>query len=170
MTAHRPILAIVGSAACIGAAVVLSACGESGTQAAPFPEPEQVYSDVRGRVTFLPDGRPTSMPLSIKHEAIPEFVGSDGSVYVNRDGTPGMKAMEMPFPEMAPGVTLDDLEVGEPVLFEFAVAWENASPRYWVTAIEALPMDTELDLPGEAPVGEPTTADEDTGDDEASEP
>ena len=141
---------IAPAMASVVSAALLSACGESATETVAFPEPDQVYSDVRGRVTALPGGGPASMPLSIKHEAIPEFIGSDGLVYVNRDGTPGMKAMDMPFPEMADGVSLESLAVGEPVAFEFAVAWDGTSPRYWVTSIEPLPAETELELPGEA--------------------
>jgi hypothetical protein len=147
---------------------LLSACGESGSEPVAFPEPDQIYSDVRGRVTALPSDGPAAMPLSIKHEAIPEFIGSDGVVYVNRDGTPGMKAMDMPFPEMAETVSLDELAVGEPVAFEFAVAWDGTSPRYWVTSIEPLPMDTELELPGEAPIDDAAEALDDDATDDAS--
>lgn len=138
-----PRLAAIVLVATVG---LVPGCDDA-SQSPAFPEPDQIYSDVRGRVTALPGDGPVGMPLSIRHEAIPEFVGADGRVNVNSDGSVGMKAMEMPFPEMAPGVSLDGLSQGDPISFEFAVAWDGRSPRYWITSIEELPADTTLDLP-----------------------
>ena len=110
-----------------------------------------MYRDVRGRVTSLPTGGALSQPLFIRHEAIPDFVGADGEVHVNADGALGMKAMEMPFPEMAPGVSFDGIDAGDPVAFDFAVAWDGRSPRYWITRVEELPADTELEIALDVP-------------------
>jgi len=157
---------LTAAATTLAATLCLCAgCGES-PPAAAFPEPDQVYSDVRGRVTVLPGEGPIADPLHIKHEAIPEFVGWDGQVHVNRDGSTGMNAMEMPFPEIAPGVSFEGIEPGDPVAFEFAVAWDGRAPRYWLTAVSELPADVELELPSEAPAVEPD-AEADTDSDAA---
>jgi hypothetical protein len=79
--------------------------------------------DVRGYVYLLPDPSRPSSEFRIDHEAIPDFVNIDGEVT-------GMKAMDMPFPR-APGVSIDGLEVGDPVAFTFAVNWESDGSYPW---------------------------------------
>jgi len=135
----------------VASVLVAGGCSEAPSDAA-LPEPDQVYSDVRARVDAVPTSGPLGEPLLLRHEAIPDFVGANGEVYQNRDGTPGMKAMSMPFPEVAPQVSLDGLTPGQPVTFSFAVAWEAGSPRYWVTQISPLPEGTSLDLPSDEPI------------------
>lgn len=94
---------------------------------------------VRGIVKDLPrEGAPAS-DFRVFHEAIPEFVHSDG--------TPGgMGAMQMGF--SYPDEGFGDLRVGDKIQFRWLVRWEGRTPRSRVTDVEVLPPDTELDLPG----------------------
>jgi Cu/Ag efflux protein CusF len=89
---------------------------------------------VRGQIAQLPDPAKPSATLQIKHEAIDDFAGRDGSL--------GMDSMTMPFP-LAPGVSLEGLAVGDIVEFVFELDW-SASPTYRVTRIAELPADTAL--------------------------
>lgn len=104
---------------------------------------------VRGRVAQLPDrdGVPPK-DLSITHEQIEDFVGASGEVPV-RDGVRGMRSMTMPFPRLDEGVSLEGVEVGDPVEFELNVIWNGGVPNFWISSLKELPADTELDLPGE---------------------
>lgn len=92
---------------------------------------------VRGRVITLPtaDGK---QPLQIHHEAIPEFKGRSGEMT-------GMKEMIMPFPDIAPTVSLAAIGPGQAVEFTFEVRW-NASPRTLVVKLAPLPAETRLRL------------------------
>lgn len=134
-------------------------------------EPPAVYADevqsywVRGIVVQLPDKGPPPRELKIHHEHIPEFVGRTGEIHINRDGVPGMKAMVMEFPELAPGVSLEGLSPSDKIRFEFTVKWlvspaGDRTPRWLVSAIEPLPADAEIsfenkhDHPGPAPASD----------------
>ncbi len=142
---RRPGLSLAAVLCC---ALSLAACGPAEEPEAALPEAQQVYTGVRGEVAALPTEGPAAQPLMIHHEAIPDFAGADGQVHQNADGTPGMKSMTMPFPAFAPGVSLEGIEAGDKVAFELSVAWENGRPTYWISGIEELPADTELDFGG----------------------
>lgn len=94
----------------------------------------QLY-EVRGQVTALPDPSNPLSNLRIRHEPIHDFVSIDGEVV-------GMDSMNMPFP-VAEGLSLEGMEVGDPVSFTLEVDWDG-DPAYQVTRIQALPEDTEL--------------------------
>lgn len=125
-------------AAALGA---LAAC-------APEPEPDtgaeavaeapavQRY-EMRGVVGGLPtEAQPA---VSIRHEAVPDFVDFQGEVV-------GMESMNMPFP-LADGVDLAGIEPGDKVAFTLEVEWDSDDP-YRISRIEELPPDTALDLGG----------------------
>ena len=90
---------------------------------------------MRGQVTALPDPSDPLSNLRLRHEAVDDFVGMDGEVV-------GMDSMNMPFP-VAEGLSLEGLEVGDPVVFTLEVDWDG-DPAYQVTRIERLPEGTEL--------------------------
>ena len=106
------------------------------TPGAAVLEPRQVYT-VRGRVMSLPSSNGKQL-FEIHHEEIAGFVGKSGKVV-------GMKEMIMPFPDLAPGITLDGLAAGDPVEFVFEVRWD-APPRTLITRISKLPSDVVLNL------------------------
>ena len=137
------------AAACIAAPLLLiPACGEP---APPDPASDQAFGEadqtytVRGEVVTTPSPGPPPQDLTIKHEHIPEFVGSDGTIHVNPGGVKGMRPMTMPFPLVEPGVDLSGLTPGDKIEFTFEVRWEDGVPAYRITTIEQLPPDTELD-------------------------
>lgn len=152
----------------LAAPLALTGCGPAEEPRAPLPEAQQVYSGVRGQVTSLATEGPGAQPLMIHHEHIPDFVGATGEVHQNADGTPGMKAMTMPFPELAPGVSLEGIDAGDKVAFELSVAWEGTRPTYWISAIEELPADAELYFGG--PMAMPETPDTTNDDDNDARP
>ena len=82
-------------------------------------EDVHVYT-VRGVIRRMPDpampGRPE---LQILHEAIPNWVNSEGY-------ETGMQGMTMPF-LVADGVSLDGFEPGSRVQFTFEVDWEEST-------------------------------------------
>lgn len=150
----------VGAVACLGLAACERGADEpSGAATADqgqTPEFAQVYT-VRGQIQSLPDPADPRAELQIHHEEIPEFVGASGE-------TVGMRAMTMPFPTLAPGVSLEGLSIGDKIRFTFGVVWvEGTSRRYptWtVTAIEPLPPETELQFTQTAePAAEPAAED-----------
>jgi hypothetical protein len=146
---HR-IFKLTSTVLVTGAALVCVGCGGDEPAASVLPEAQQVYAGVHGKIVSLETSPPAAMPLTIRHEAIPDFVGSDGTVYRNNDGTPGMKAMVMPFPEVAPDVSMDGFAAGDVVAFDLSVAWNGTAPTYWISGIEKLPADTELDFGAQA--------------------
>jgi hypothetical protein len=104
---------------------------------------------VRGEITQLPDAGPPPAELKIRHEHIPDFIGKTGEVFVNSDGTPGMRAMNMGFPYLAPTVALDEYTVGDKVEFTFLVRWDTdpygeRTPTWLIGAMTKLPADTEI--------------------------
>lgn len=133
--------------------VALCGCGSEPTDTATptnpaadeaFGTPEAAYT-VRGIVRQLPE--PPLRDLRIEHEPIPTFRGSDGNVYVNKDGVPGMKAMAMDFPLVVDGVDLSTISVGDVVEFTFELRWRpptQGGAAYRVTKI------TRLDIAADA--------------------
>lgn len=120
-------------------------CGESGggssetTDVAEFPAPKSYTVD--GVIAAKPSSEAPAAELMVTHEEIPDFVGRDGEVV-------GMRAMTMPFPNIADGVDLDGIEVGDSVRLTFLVDY-SADPIYVVTAIEE--AQDEADPAGDAP-------------------
>lgn len=143
--------------------VSLLGCGEqpaNDNTAIDFNDSAQTYR-VRGVIVQTPSKGPPPRDLKIHHEHIPDFIGANGKVYVNKHGVPGMAAMVMPFPEIAEGVSLEGLEQGDKIAFEFKVNWVDTpgggrSPRWLVSAIEPLPADAEISY--ENKVGPATTS------------
>lgn len=99
-------------------------------------EPAEVDTyRVRGVVTGLPDaGNPTSS-LMVHHEAIPTFIGHDGT-------TAPMPEMTMAFPT-ASGVALDGLQVGDKIQLRLEV---TRGRGFQATEITPLANDLELNL------------------------
>ena len=156
MIAKRSMITTGIGAGVVLAAGLLSGCGNSNgggsgdTQAEQAGAPEAVVHTytVRGRVRQLPE--PGAVPprdLLISHEAIEDFRGADGEV-VENNGRRGMAAMTMPFPSVADGVSLEGVEVGDPIEFELEVTRNGRSMNMMVTSVRELPADVELDLAG----------------------
>lgn len=97
---------------------------------------------VRGVVRQLPAPGDPAGGFFLHHEAIAGFVGRDGQAS-------GMDSMTMPF-ELAQGVSLDGLAVGDPVEIRLHVDWAADLPVA-VTAIRELPAATELELGADRP-------------------
>jgi Cu/Ag efflux protein CusF len=116
---------------CLGIALV--ACGgEDRRQDRESSTPLQTYT-VRGEVAVLPGPDRPPGRITIRHEAIPEFVGPSGEVV-------GMEAMTMHF-QLAEGVSTADLAPGDPILFTFEVDWASGSLPM-VVRLEALPEES----------------------------
>jgi Cu/Ag efflux protein CusF len=113
--------------------VLLSACPR---QEAELPPPDQTY-DSRGVVYGIMHLEGRWPEITLHHQAIPEFVGREGAVA-------GMESMAMPF-TVAPGVSLEGIEEGDPVAFRFEVRWEG-QPTLLVTSLEPLPPGTVIDF------------------------
>jgi hypothetical protein len=97
--------------------------------------PDHTYV-VRGRIEELPQPGSPASSLQIRHEPIPDYVRSDGTL--------GMNSMVMPFP-VAPGLSLGGLAVGDAVEFVWEVR-KTGDPRSAVTKITRLPPDTPLNF------------------------
>lgn len=121
------------------------------------PTAGETYTGVRGVVMSLPDPARPQSDLRIRHEHIPTFRGRDGVININRDGSSGMRAMEMPFP-VAPELDISDLRVGDIIEFDFLVTW--GTPPYALTRYEKLDPGTELDFSNK-----PSVTDDDAGTD-----
>lgn len=125
------------------ATLFLAGCGGGVEDAAPAPEAESAETEtgttvektyvLRGEVTALPEGEDTR--IRVHHEAIPDFE-VNGEVV-------GMDAMTMAF-QPAEGVSLDGLEVGSKVTFDWRIS--DAAPYGEVVRIEILPGDAVLDF------------------------
>jgi hypothetical protein len=100
----------------------------------PKTPADQTYT-FRAQVTGLPTPK---QALSLHHEAIPDFVGQDGTKI-------GMDEMEMEFPFLAPAAKLDGILVDDKVEVTLEMRWKS-QPRYLLTAIRKLPKDTVLSI------------------------
>lgn len=120
---------------------------------------DQTYT-TRGVITTLPPPPSSAAAqraglgqmLSIHHESIPTFKNKFGE-------TQPMKSHDMPFPNLADGLSLDGLAVGDKVELTFEVRWKHE--KTWVlTRLAKIASETPLDLGGRAatPVPEPATA------------
>jgi Cu/Ag efflux protein CusF len=115
---------------------VAALAGCSDRQPAPVNQSGSAHTyTVRGQILQLPSANSVDQRMMIHHEAIPDFKDEHGKVV-------GMKSMIMPFP-VAAGVSLDGLEVGDPIRFSFDLDWESKQP-YQITKIEKLPAGTKL--------------------------
>jgi len=92
---------------------------------------------VRGRIVSLPAPNNPASELRIRHEAIENFKDAEGNIAP-------MRAMTMTFPP-APGVSLEELSVGDAVEFVFEMQWKpHVEMR--LTSIRKLPSDTKLNF------------------------
>ncbi len=98
--------------------------------------PAEAAYTLRGRISALPNPPKTS--LVIHHEEIPDFADADGNKI-------GMEEMEMQFPYLATGVSLDGLAPGDPVEAVMEMRYKG-QPRFLITSIKKLPADTALKL------------------------
>lgn len=91
---------------------------------------------VRAEIVSLPGGPTGARQLSLRHEAIDDFVDSSGKAV-------GMGSMVMPF-DLAPGVALDELRAGDKVEALIAVGWSPSLLQ--VERLRKLPPETALEL------------------------
>ncbi len=113
--------------------LIVGGCDESPPA---HPSPDATYQ-VRGEIRGVTDG--AERFLSIHHEAIDDFRDREGVVV-------GMRAMTMMF-QVADGVALSGVDVGDAVSITFEVRWSGGS-ELQITALEELPADTVLELGG----------------------
>lgn len=122
---------------------LVAACDRTTTPSSTSGKPQEsaptsppaVYI-VRGQVEDLPDPARPMSTFDLHHEAIDNFVGSDGTI--------GMNAMSMTFP-LAEGVSVNHLAKGDIVQVVFEVQWRPVI-RYHVTKVTKLPADTKLEF------------------------
>ena len=126
--------ATILAVAALAAATFLAAACSRGAGAEDDGTAAAHYT-VRGQVSQLPEAGHPGSNLVIRHEAIDDFVSSDGERV-------GMGSMAMPFP-VADDVSLAGIEPGDKVRFTLVVDWDG-DPAYQVTDLEKLPADTEL--------------------------
>lgn len=99
---------------------------------------------VRGEVVQLPPAAAGVRTVSLRHEALDDFADASGTVV-------GMSAMRMSF-EVAPAVSLEDVQVGDKVEVRLAVGW--SPPLLRIEALRKLPAGTVLELrPARPPAG-----------------
>lgn len=107
---------------CIG--LTVAGCAAAPERGAEPAASVQTYNGA-GEVVYLPS---ESVPaLTVRHQAIDDFVDIDGEVV-------GMPAMTMPFP-LADGVSLEGIEEGDAVRFTLEVEW-SGDPPYRIARIE----------------------------------
>lgn len=126
----------------LGLALLLVGCASEAPEDAVATA--QVYS-VRGEIVQLPDPkRPDGAELYIRHEAIPDFVDTDGA-------TVGMEAMTMGFP-LAKDVDLAGFAVGDAIEFRLEVRWDGLPPVLVskVEKVATAPITEPADAPAEA--------------------
>lgn len=104
------ILVVLSICVVVGAAIGVLALRKPPAETQPV---ERTPYTVDGVIHALPD---VHGEMWIVHEAIPEFKDGTGKIV-------GMGAMNMGF-HLADGVSLEGLEVGDPVTFTFDVWWE----------------------------------------------
>ncbi len=88
---------------------------------------------VRGRIITLP-ARESKIYFQVHHEEIKDFLDKDGKVV-------GMKEMIMPFPDLAPNLSLAAFSTGDVVAITFDVRWDGP-PRTLVTSVTSLSAPT----------------------------
>jgi hypothetical protein len=108
----------------------------SGPQATTPTGPAEATYTLRGRISALPN--PPKSALVIHHEELPDFADADGNKI-------GMDEMEMQFPFLAAGVSLEGLAPGDPVEAVMEMRYKG-QPRFLITSIKELPADTTLNL------------------------
>jgi Cu/Ag efflux protein CusF len=120
--------------------VLLAGCGGDAGQAPAEPAPAEdeapaavkTYT-LRGEVTGMPEGEDSR--IRVHHEAIPDFE-MHGEVV-------GMDAMTMAF-QPAEGISLDGIEIGTKVTFDWAIS--DAVPSGEIVRVEILPDDAVLNF------------------------
>lgn len=116
-----------------------SAGSSSSTTAAKSIMPAAAASEtytVRGEVFELPEKGKPQREFKVHHEAIDNFVDSEGKVV-------GMNAMTMAFPP-GDGVSISDLSLGDKIELTFSVWRTDKSLDWFATKIVKLPADTQL--------------------------
>ena len=116
--------------------VLLASCGEQSQVSDDGLPPPATY-EVRGLVRHVKQQSIGGTQLSIRHEAMPDFIGINGQVE-------GMKSMTMPF-TVAESVDLEGIAPGTKILFHLTVDWSAPEPAL-ITAIEILVPDSALQL------------------------
>ena len=130
---------------------------DNGHEHADSEKRSDVYTGVRGIITFMPSAENPDPHMKIHHTHIPHFLREDGTVNLSPDNIPGMKSMTMGFPA-AQGVDISSFKVDDKVEFTFRVNW-GGSPAWEITEITKLDPDTEIDFtntpadPSEIPSG-----------------
>ncbi len=128
-------LRILSGVISVALALTVGACKDT-RRSADAPSSQAKIFVVRGQVVQVPvEGKPGSQFL-VHHEAIPDFIGEDGTVV-------GMGVMTMYFPT-ATGLSLASVYPGEKIQFTLSVDWPNN--RVEITEITPLPADTKLDF------------------------
>lgn len=113
---------------------LVPACREGGTRVDEAPGVRR-YT-VRGEVVRLTEAPTGARQVGLRHEAIDDFVNQAGE-------TVGMGSMVMSF-EAAPGVSLEDVRVGDKVEIQLAVGW--SPPALRIEQLRKLPADTALEF------------------------
>jgi len=138
--------AVLAAGSILAAALGLGACGTEKPEGDDAPGErararayDHAYT-VRGRVVSLPTD---DDPLRIRHEPIHGFLNRENELV-------GMNAMEMEFPRLAEGVSLEGIEPGDAVAFAFEVDWSGGGPAWTVSSLAALDGDPELEIDGVA--------------------
>ncbi len=132
-------------AALIAALVVPWACAPKRPTSKPMlAQAEQTYV-CRARVVMLPAKGPPPVYLTLHHEEIPDLVDRTGAVV-------GMKEMTMPFPNLADGLSLEGINIGDAIEFTLEVRWRN-DPRTLITRIVPLAPGTALNFANQASEG-----------------
>jgi len=117
-------------------ACALSCGGDAPTEAAPQSATANVYV-VRGEVVGLPDPAHPTVGFYVRHEAIDDFKGAEGTIV-------GMDAMTMQFPPADPSL-LEGVAVGDKVELTYRVDW-HGDPMQIFTELRKLPPETELEF------------------------
>ncbi len=132
MTVKRALAVCLASAALVGAPACQKERGSTGGGDAGGEGGARSYA-LRAEIVQLPAG-PGPAQLTLRHEAIPDFVDRSGTAV-------GMAAMVMAL-DLAPGVSLDHMQVGDKVEARLVVDWARPSAR--IEGLRALPPGTQL--------------------------